>query len=322
MKTWSRWALAISGLAISGWACVYVRPGDSPAAISKPSASVARVGSGAPSVRRHTDAGDRVTSAHETQAFHAPSREQDWAAQFHVSGSDYFDWVTRAAQYAYEGDGAAQYYVGRVLARCEETNALYEHADNADDAVSHLAYAPALLEREHQEYLDCRRFRDENPFKSLPERPEGYPASYWQSRAVTTGYPAAMIAAAMTSRDSSAPQVIANALATGNPEAMLLFGRTQLEINGMSASNAINAAAWILAACRIGADCSPTNEVLRFSGCSAGVTIGCMERYTAIDELTAGMGSQALGQAKLLAQDIEASLLHHDPVQLKRYVSF
>ena len=312
MKIWSRWSLAVTALAISGWACLHVWSGDAPAAISNPSAT---------GDRRHIVVSNRITPVHETHAVHAPHSQQDWVAQFHDAGSKYFEFVTVAAQAAYEGDGAALYYVGRALGRCEETNALYEEADNADEAVGHLTYAPALLEQERQEYLDCRRFRTENPFRNLPERPGGYPASYWQSRAVASAYPVALIAAALDSRGDATPQVIASALATGNPEAMLLFGWTQAAITGTSESNAINAAAWILAACHIGADCSSTNEALRLPMCGGGLEMGCTEGYTAIDELTASMNSQALEQANQVAQDIQTSLQYHDPGQLKKYVS-
>jgi hypothetical protein len=312
MTIWSRRTLAISALVLSGWAYRHARPEDARAAISKPAAA---------GIAHPVVVGNLAAAVHETETVHALPREPDWVAQFHAAGSAHFEFVKRAARAAFEGDGAALYYVGRAVARCEETNALYEHADDADEAVAHLSYAPALLERERQEYLDCRRFRAEDPFKSLPERAGGYPASYWHSRAVATGYPVAMVEAALDSRGDGTPYLIATALATGNPEAMLLFGRTQAALTASSGSGSINAAAWVLAACRNGADCSSGNEELGIPTCGSRAEIGCAQGYTAIDELTASLNSQALEQANLLAQDIQASLQQHDPGQLQKYVA-
>jgi hypothetical protein len=281
-----RWSLAVAVLAISGWMWLRIPPEPTPAAIGKPSAAAG------------------------------------WPTQFHAVGSNYFEFVTEAAQAAYEGDGAAQYYIGRALTRCEETNALYQGADGADQPVAHLAVSPALRELERREYLDCSKFRGESPFKGLPERPGGYPAEYWRSRAVESRYPVAMVAAALDSPGQYPPQVIATALATGNPDAMLLFGWSQASAAKATESAPIMAAAWVLAACRSGANCRPTNDVLPFGLCGAGVEFGCTQRYTAVDELTASLGSRDLAEANLLATDIEGSLRYQDPVRLMKYLPF
>jgi hypothetical protein len=172
MKNLGRWSLAVAVLAISGWACFRIPPEHAPAAISKPSAAADRPAPGS--------AGDPFTGVHRSDAVRAlglgQANQKDWPAQFHAVGSNYFEFVAEAAQAAYEGDGAAQYYIGHALARCEETNALYQNADSADEAVSHLASSPAFLELERREYLNCSKFRSESPFKGLPERPGGYPA--------------------------------------------------------------------------------------------------------------------------------------------------
>jgi len=230
--------------------------------------------------------------------------------------------VTAAAQAAYDGDGAAQYYIGRALTRCDETNALYRDADSADQAVSHMVSFPALLELERQEYLACDKFRSENPFTDLPKRPGGYPAEYWRSRAVESRYPVAVVAAALDSPGQYPPQVIATALATGNTDAMLLFGWSQASAAKATESAPIMAAAWVLAACRSGAHCGPTNDVLPLAICGAGIELGCTERYTAVDELTARLGSQDLDEANLLAQDIQRSMQYRDPARLMKYLPF
>jgi hypothetical protein len=318
MKNLGRWSLAVAVLAISGWACFRIPPEHAPAAISKPPAAAGRPPPGS--------AGDPFTGVHRSDAVRAvglgQAHHKDWRAQFHAVGSNYFEFVTEAAHAAYEGDGAAQYYIGHALARCEETNALYLGADSVDQAVSHLAFSPALLELERQEYLDCSKFRRISPFKDLPERPGGYPAEYWQSRAVESRYPVAMVAAALDSPGQYTPQVIATALATGDADAMLLFGWSQATTAKATNSAPIMAAAWVVAACRSGANCGPTNDALPFFTCRAGIELGCTERYTAIDELTASLSPQDFDQAYLLAQDIQRSMEYRDPSQLKKYLPF
>jgi hypothetical protein len=318
MKNLGRWSLAVAVLAISGWAWLRIPPEHAPAAISKPPATADRPPPGS--------AGDPFTGVHRNDAVRAlglgQTNKKDWPARFHAVGSNYFEFVAEAAQAAYEGDGAAQYYIGHAMARCEETNALYQDADSADQAVSHLAFSPAFRELERQEYLDCRKFRSDSPFRGLPERPGGYPAEYWRSRALESRYPVAVVAAALDSPGQYTPQVVATALATGNADAMLLFGWSQATTAKATESAPIMAAAWVLAACRSGANCGPTNDVLPLATCSAGIELGCTERYTAIDELTATLGPQDQAEANLLAQDIQGSMQYRDPARLMKYLPF
>jgi hypothetical protein len=318
MKDLGRWSLAVAVLAISGWAWLHIAPGPAPTAISKPSAMVDWLPRGS--------TGDRTTGVHRAATVrtlvNGQTNKKDWVAQFHTVGSNYFEFVTMAARAAFEGDSAAQYYISRALSRCEETNALYQDADSADQAVSHLANFPAFLELERQEYLNCGKFRSENPFKDLPQRPGGYPAEYWRSRALASRYPVAVVAASLDSPGQYTPQTIATALATGNADAMLLFGWSQTTAAKATETAPIMAAAWVLAACRSGANCGPTNDVLPLAPCRARVELGCTERYTAVDELTATLGSQELDDANLLAQDIQLSMKYRDPGRLMKFLPF
>jgi hypothetical protein len=318
MKSLGRWSLAVAILAIFSWAWLRIPPDNAPAAISKPSATAERPPPEA--------AEDLITGVHRSDATRAPGPQQankkDWPAQFHAVGSNYFEFVAVAALAAYEGDGAAQYYISRALTRCEETNALYQNADSADEAVSHLAFLPAFLELERQEYLNCSKFRSESAFKGLPERPGGYRAEYWRSRAIESRYPVAVVAAALDSPGQYPPQVLATALATGNADAMLLFGWSQAAAAKATESAPIMAAAWVLAACRSGANCGPTNDVLPLGLCGAGIELGCTQRYTVVDELTASLGSRDLDEANQLARDIEGSMLYRDPERLMKYLPF
>ncbi|HEY2401744.1 MAG TPA: hypothetical protein VGI23_15440 [Steroidobacteraceae bacterium] len=302
MKKPGRWSLAVAVLAISGWAWLRVSPNPAPTAISKPSTEV----------DRPPDRNIVRTSV----------IKKDWMAEFHASGSNYFEFLTLAARAGYEGDGAAQYYIGRALGRCEETNALYGDADGADQAVSHMESFPALLELERQEYLECSKLLNKNPFEDLPERRGGYPADYWRTRALESRYPVAIVAAALDSPGQYNSQTIATALATGNGEAMLLFGWSRATAAGATDSAPVLAAAWVLAACHSGANCGPTNDLLPLATCRAEIQLGCTERYTAVDELAATLGSRDLDDASLLAQDIERNLAYHDPGRLMKYLSF
>jgi hypothetical protein len=318
MKKLGQWSIAAAVLAISSAVWLRVPPNQAPAATSKPSAEADRQPLGS--------ADDRINPVHHTNRVRAlvngQVNKEDWVARFQAVGSNYFEFVRLAARAAYEGDGAAQYYIGRALSRCEETNGLYRDADSADQAVSHLAYFPAFLELERQEYVNCGKFRSENPFKDLPERAGGYPADYWRSRAIESRYPVAIVAAALDSPGQYTSQMIATALATGNAEAMLLLGWSQATVAKMTDSAPIMAAAWVLAACRSGANCGPTNDVLPLTPCTARIELGCTGRYTAVDELTASLGSQELDEANLLALDIQRSLKYRDPGRLMKYLLY
>jgi hypothetical protein len=307
MNSLGRWSLVVAVLAGSGWAWLCVSPDPVPAAINRTSTAAEQPALGSPT---------------EPAFASGPAAAQDWVARFPALGSDYFEFVTAAARAAYDGDGAAQYYIGRALSRCEETNALYRDADNADQAVAHLASLPAMLELERQEYLNCRKFLSENPFRDLPERPGGYPAAYWQARALESRYPVALVEAALDSPGTYTPEQIASALATGNADAMLLYGWSQAPAAEATGATPIMAAAWVLAACRSGANCGPTNAVVPLGLCSAGIDLGCTERATAIDELTARLGSQDLDEANLLAQDIQGSMRFRDPARLMKFLPF
>jgi hypothetical protein len=130
-----------------------------------------------------------------------------------------------------------------------------------------------------------------------------------------------MVAAALDSPGQHA-QMLASALATGNTEAMLLFGWSQATAAKAADAAPIMAAAWVLAACRSGANCGPTNEALPLATCGAGIELGCTERYTAVDELGASLGPQDLDEANLLALDIQGSMQYRDPERLKKYLPF
>jgi hypothetical protein len=313
MTNSSRWSLVVVAIALSGLACLRIPTANKPAAINKPSATVQQTTVGA---------GVQVISVHNAEPIRARPIIQNWMVLFQGAASNYYEFVTLAARAAYEGDGAAQYYIGRALARCNETNALYRDADSADEAVSRLAYSPALLELERLEYLDCGKFRSGNAFKGLPERPQGYPADYWRSRAVVSRYPVAVVMAARDSPGKYGPQLIATALASGNTEAMLLFGWTQIESAKAADQAPIMAAAWALAACRSGANCGPTNDALPLSPCRAGIELGCTKTYTVVDELMATLSVQDFEQANLLAQGIQTSMRYRDPARLMEYLAF
>src|SRR5207249_1212342 len=149
MKNLGRWSLGVAVLAICGWMWLRSPPEPTLAAISTPPAAA--------------DGPARASTADRTAGVRGGARargplqanQRDWVVRFHAEGSNYFEFVSEAARAAYAGDGAAQYYIGRAMARCEETNALYQDADNVDQAVSHLAFSPTFLERERQEYLGC-----------------------------------------------------------------------------------------------------------------------------------------------------------------------
>src|SRR2546430_14114398 len=127
MKDLGRWSLAVAVLAISSWVWLRIPPDQAPAATSKPSAEADRQPLGS--------SDDLISPVHRTNRVPTLVNEEvnkeDWVARFQAGGSNYFEFVRLAARAAYEGDGAAQYYIGRALIRCEETNGLYRDAGSA-----------------------------------------------------------------------------------------------------------------------------------------------------------------------------------------------
>jgi hypothetical protein len=246
----------------------------------------------------------------------------DWAARFHALGTNYFEFVAQAAPAAYQGEGAAQYYVGRALDRCEETNALYRDADDPDQAVAHLAMVPALREHEQQELLDCRQLLTGTAFETLPARSGDYPAEYWKSRAIDSRYPAALVSATLESRAPSAVQILAEALATGDAEAMLLFGWSRADTANAEEPAAVLGAAWVLATCNShAASCTSAGDVPAIIDCEAVIESGCPGRFSAIDALSARLSAQGLEKAHQLATEIQADLRSHEPSRLMKHLA-
>ena len=308
---WCRWLLAAALLAISGGV-----------SIAPPPERAGSVGTrAAADTPRHERIVNRIAGG-DLRAAIDQAHKIDWAALFHALGTNYFAFIAQAAPSAYQGEGAAQYYIGRALGRCEETNALYRDSDDPDQAVSHLAMVPALRERERQELLDCRQLLTGTPFKTLPARSGGYPAEYWKSRAIDSRYPAALVAATLKSPIPSAVQNLADALATGEADAMLLFGWARVENANAEEPAAILGAAWVLAACSSGpANCESTGDALSFAICKPEIESGCIERFSAADELSARLSARDLEQAHRLALEILTDLKSHEPSRLIRHLS-
>jgi hypothetical protein len=246
----------------------------------------------------------------------------NWAARFRTLGTNYFEFIAQAAPAAYQGDSAAQYYIGRALDRCEETNALYQNADDPDQAVAHLAMVPALREHDRQELLDCRQLLTGTAFKTLPARSGGYPAEYWKSRAVDSRYPAALVAATVESPAPSSVQTLAEALAAGDEEAMLLFGWTRVNAANADEPAAVLGAAWVLAACNSNAaSCESAGDLFPITYCETDIEFGCREHFSGIDELSARLSAQDLKRARQLATEIQTDLGSHEPPRLIKYLA-
>jgi len=200
--------------------------------------------------------------------------------------------------------------------------ALYRDADSADQAVSHLANFPRVPRTRAPGVYELQQIsqRQSVPRSArAPGRLSGGVLAVSRSR---EPLPRCHGGGRLGLAGQYPPQVIATALATGNADAMLLFGWSQATTAKATESAPIMAAAWVLAACRSGANCGPTNDVLPLAICGAGIELGCTERYTAIDELTASLGSRDLAEANLLALDIEGSMRYRNPERLMKYLPF
>ena len=111
-----------------------------------------------------------------------------------ASGSDPFEFIRGLAKSAYDGDGRAQYLVGREYDRCEMTLSLVRKVDGDPEAAiwGFPSWPQELKERSIAEYRRCIRLMKEDPFAELPPRKGGYPLKYWMQRSAEAGYPLAV----------------------------------------------------------------------------------------------------------------------------------
>ena len=199
-----------------------------------------------------------------------------------AAGSDPFEFVRRLAKTAYDGDGRAQYLISRELDRCEMTLSLVRNQAGDPETIiwslPETGWTQPMKEGAIAELRRCIRLLKEDPFAELPARTDGYSYRYWMDRAVESGYPQAVVEKSLSdwsrmteggthalSANSRSLNKLVTAAALGDPEIALTIGFRQSLYE--SPPRKTSASAWMLAACRLGADCSATSQAVPFWMC-------------------------------------------------------
>jgi len=279
-----------------------------------------------------------ASQATTVMASNQATREQlgksvDWAKKYYGAG-DYFEFVSKAAKSAVDGDGRAALYISQALNKCLGQNIEYaKSSDPEADFNAKVAAQPNLpqwvLDKERKDFRSCVGFLKGDAFASLPERPGGYlSASYWMTQAYNDGDPLALafhagsdLTTASLNENaplpSSAQRDIENAVASRDPRAIFQVG--QILSGGHYSISPIQGFALAIAACNLGYDCSSSNpELATYLGC--GQNGLCPPGISYADVIKKSVGTDGYTDAYTQAQSIENALANGDRIALEPFV--
>jgi hypothetical protein len=244
---------------------------------------------------------------------------------------DPFELIRALAKAAYDGDGRAQYLVGRELDKCEMTLSLVRKLDGDPEATIWgfpESWPQELKERTIAEYRRCRRLLKEDPFAELPARKGGYTPKYWMQRSVDAGYPLAL---AERSLSGSTPlpvdeagagrlsvesvDELTKATMSGDPDVALTIGFRQSAFDDPARTT--TASAWMLAACRMGADCGADSKVYPFFMCYDPDHPNCDKDGSVELNVSLALSPERYADAYAQSQAIEEALRSRDSAAIR-----
>ena len=248
-------------------------------------------------------------------------------------GSDPFDLIRGLAKAAFDGDGRAQYQISRELDRCEMTLSLVRKREGDPESViwalPDSSWPQAMKEGAIKELRRCIRLLKEDPFAELPPRKDGYTFQYWMARSVEAGYPLAVVQKSLNDwsrsteggshereKDVDSLASLSQAAASGDPEIALVIGFRQSVYDNPSRATA--ASAWMLAACRLGADCSSTSKAVPFWQCYDPNYPNCNTDGNVELMVSSALSPSAYADAYAQSQVIEEALRSRDPDLIRR----
>ena len=249
-----------------------------------------------------------------------------------VASSDPFEFIRALAKTAFDGDGRAQYLVGREYDRCEMTLSLVRKMDGDPEAVIWGfpdSWPQTLKERSIAEYRRCIRLMKEDPFAALPPRKGGYSPKYWMQRSAEAGYPLAvaersLAGAVLTSTEDAAAVgklsvesvgELTKATMSGDPDVALTIGFRQSWFDDPARTTA--ASAWMLAACRMGADCGADSKVYPFFMCYDPNHPNCDKDGNVELMVSASLSPEKYADAYAQSQVIEEALRNRDSAAIE-----
>jgi hypothetical protein len=248
-----------------------------------------------------------------------------------TNGSDPFEYIRGLAKSAFDGDGRAQYLIGRELDRCEMTLSLVRKMPGDPEAViwgMPDSWPQALKERSIGEYRRCKRLLKEDPFAELPPRDGGYPFQYWKKQAAQSGYPLA-VAESTLEKQAQQPaeakdagrlsddslQALTKATVSGDPDVALIIGFRQSWFDDPARTTTANA--WMLAACRLGADCGADSKVYPFFMCYDPALPDCDKNGDVERSVSYALSPEKYADAYAQSQAIEEVLRSRDPAAIR-----
>lgn len=249
------------------------------------------------------------------------------------SSSHPFEFIRSLAKSAYDGDGRAQYLISRELDKCEMTLSLLRKSDVDPETqiwnFPESGWSQVMKERAIAELRRCRRLLKEDPFADLPPRKGGYTFQYWMAKSVESGYPLAVVEKSLgdwgsqseggtNGKTASAESLdkLAAATSTGDPEIALTIGFRQTMYESPARKTA--ASAWMLAACRMGADCSANSKAVPFWMCYDPSYPNCDIDGTVELMISMSMSAADYGAAYSQSQHVEAVLRSRDPDAIRK----
>lgn len=254
-----------------------------------------------------------------------------------TDSSDPFEFIRGLAKAAYDGDGRAQYLVGREYDRCEMTLSLLRKMEGDPEAVIWGfpdSWPQELKERSIAEYRRCKRLLKEDPFAELPARKGGYPHKYWMQRSAEAGYPLAVAERSLAESLSGSPQPepepdaatvgrlsaqsvdeLTKATLSGDPDVALTIGLRQ-SWYGDPVRTTVGSA-WMLAACRMGADCGANSKVYPFFMCYDPQYPNCDKDGSVELNVSMALSPEKYADAYAQSQVIEEALRNRDSAAIK-----
>ena len=247
--------------------------------------------------------------------------------------ADYFVFAEGAAPAALAGDPRAQYELGQVLLACEKELApvaSMRSTTAAGSVQAYLALMPRAEDRASvaQRIQRCEKFLDGSPLDGLGAPEDARSSRYWLDRAAASRDPLAVMDRALAEStgqhwDSVPPERRARLLddvrvAVASREPAALFKIGTLFSSAMVARDTALGAAWRIAACEAGYDCSNGNPEVG-QGCSERNV--CDPTSNLVQTMQQDLGEARFAEVRAEGRDILARINRGDWDGLEPYLA-
>jgi len=260
--------------------------------------------------------------------------------------ADSYELIRGLARAAFDGDARAAYLIAREYERCGIPLVYARDKEDPEAVADELArhgWQGGKLDRMIVEVRRCFPLQHQDPFVDLPPRPQGYPAAYWLDRSAEAGYPLAMVAKGFLLRvppnvsnatdadreraeltESQGRAMLLKAALSRDPDVLLDLGfkmGRQASLVEDDQATLMRAAAWMLMACRTGAQCGFDSEIVPLSQCPP-ENVLCTPGLNVDFALSHVLGPEKYARAYSLSQELEEQLNSNDAEGVKAFLDF